>query len=54
MDVVGPHFKAALTSLNHNVAYTNHWNVEVDEFKYEFDCYFKMCFHCVGTAEPML
>ena len=31
--------------------FTDNWNVEVDEFEYEFDHYSKMCFPCFGMEE---
>ena len=32
VDMIGPHFKSAMASFNHNSVFIDHW-VEVDEFK---------------------
>ena len=34
-----------------NSVLTDHWNVEVDEFEYEFVSHYKMCCPCVGVEE---
>ena len=51
LDTMRAHFKSAMASFNHNSVFNDHGNVEVDEFKYEFDCYSKMCCPCVGVRE---
>ena len=51
LDMIGPHFKADVISFNHSSVFSDHWNVEVDKFEYEFDSYSKMCCPCVGVEE---
>ena len=51
LDTVQPHFKSAMVSFNHNLIFSDYWNVEVAEFKYEFNHYSKMCCPCVGVEE---
>ena len=47
LDVIGPHFKSTMVLFDYNWVFNDYWNVEVDEFKYEFDSYFKMYYPCV-------
>ena len=35
LNTIGPHFKSAMFSFNHNLVFSDHWNVDVDEFKYK-------------------
>ena len=51
--MIGPHFKSAMVSFNCYSVLTDHWNVEVDEFEYEFNFYSKMCCPCVGIEENL-
>ena len=50
LDMVGPQFKLAISSLNQNLVFPDHWH-EVDEFEHKFDCCYKMCCWCIGTEE---
>ena len=43
-------FTSSVASFNHNSVFTD-WNVDVDEYEYEFDCYSKMRCACVGVKE---
>ena len=49
--MIGPHFKSAMFLFNCNSVLADHWNVEVDEFEYEFDSFSKMCCPCVGAED---
>ena len=40
-----------MSSFNSNSAFTDHWNVEVDEFEYEIHYYSKMCCPCIQVKE---
>ena len=40
-----------MASFNNSSVLTDHWNVVVDEFEYEFDCYSKMCLICFRIGE---
>ena len=51
LDMIGLHFKLAMVSLKCNSVFTDHWNVEVNQFGYEFDVFFKMCCQSLGTEE---
>ena len=53
LDTIEPHSKFAMVSFNCNSAFTDNWNIEVDEFKYEFDSYSKMCCSCVGVEDNL-
>ena len=40
-----------MASFNYNLVFSDHWNVEIDKFKYEFNYYSKMHCPCVGVEE---
>ena len=44
-------FKSTMASFNCNSVFTDHWNVEFDEFKYEFNSYPKIFSPCVGVED---
>ena len=48
---IRPHFKFTMASFNCNSVFTDHWNVEVHLFEYEFDSYSKINCPCVGVEE---
>ena len=51
LETIGSHLKSEMVSFNSNLIFSDYWYVEVDEFKYEFNCYSKMCCTCVGVEE---
>ena len=51
LDVIGPQFKSAVASFNCNSVFADHWNVKIDKFEFEFDCYSKLCSQYVGTEK---
>ena len=51
LDMIRPHLESGMVSFNHNLVFTDHWNVELDEFEYEFHSYSKMCCPCFGDEE---
>ena len=47
LDTYGSHFKSTTVLFICNLVCHDHWNVEVEEIKYEFDFHSKICFPCV-------